>query len=738
MRRLARGRGRTLMAHLFVAWASIVAAHAGTVRVGVVVDAPEIAVGRRGRDLIVTSGEGDGERARPQVGVLRFAARARAGAPAPPSRYVVRIWTEKDRRKAELVEQGLRSALKVPLKVEKGSKGWTVVTAPLDSERKAEAIREQLHLAGMKDSSIVEIESEKQDAEPGWDLIAIDGDFDVAEVASGRARILPANGEPLEVDGTPYRGVIEVFVGGNGLLSVVDEVDLEAYVRGVLPEEMGPEVYPMPAALEAQAIAARTYVLRARQHPDAGFDACATAHCQVYGGASAEHPISDAAVLRTAGQILAFEGRPALTYFSSTCGGATEDVADVFTGQSEPYLRGVTCYPEQVGFRRLGGRKIVADWHLVSGEAADETLARLVVAGVVSWEEAQTAGFGRRATLKESSEWLRLALLAGGSRPRAGEAGATSLNVDTAITFLRSLVREFGWDEQRRLITSQDLAAAQRFRVLEGLTGEDLAQALIALKGGIVPLGFESGWATSRISRGNVLEVLALWLAGRGRFDVAPMRFLGGQDGGIRVLAGKEVTTVPLAGRPILLAGRRGAPPRVRDALDLKVGDKLWIQRDASGVASLVVLEDDPDGAAFDRMSAYSWWTRRIPAEQLARAAESKTGLKALADIRVTRVSPGGRIVGLDLIGAGGGPGETRSLAGFAVREVLGVPDLRAGLQVERDASGRLVAVVVTGRGWGHGVGLCQTGAHGMALAGATSPDILAHYYPGTTLSQAP
>jgi stage II sporulation protein D len=103
-----------------------------------------------------------------------------------------------------------------------------------------------------------------------------------------------------------------------------------------------------------------------------------------------------------------------------------------------------------------------------------------------------------------------------------------------------------------------------------------------------------------------------------------------------------------------------------------------------------------------------------------------------LVDVRVTKVSPAGRVVGLELVGESG---EATPVTGFAVRDLLGLPDLRADLAVERDPAGRLSAIVATGRGWGHGVGLCQIGAFGMALLGRSAEEILGHYYPGTTLA---
>jgi stage II sporulation protein D len=67
--------------------------------------------------------------------------------------------------------------------------------------------------------------------------------------------------------------------------------------------------------------------------------------------------------------------------------------------------------------------------------------------------------------------------------------------------------------------------------------------------------------------------------------------------------------------------------------------------------------------------------------------------------------------------------------------------DLRENLVVlepQRDAQGRLDAVVFAGKGWGHGVGLCQVGAYGMAVRGADYRQILSHYYSGASLTEIP
>jgi len=137
-----------------------------------------------------------------------------------------------------------------------------------------------------------------------------------------------------------YRGVIEIRPDATGL-TVVNRVDVETYLRGVVPSEM-PYTYPL-AALQAQAVAARGQaILKATRHQAEGFGLCATAHCQVYGGATSERPASDQAVSSTRGEVLVYEGQLADTLYSSNCGGHTANNEDYWAGAPPlPYLRGV-------------------------------------------------------------------------------------------------------------------------------------------------------------------------------------------------------------------------------------------------------------------------------------------------------------------------------------------------------------------------------------------------------------
>ena len=122
------------------------------------------------------------------------------------------------------------------------------------------------------------------------------------------------------------------------LAGKVHRIALESYVRGVVSAEV-PSSWPL-AALEAQAIASRTYALTAHAG-GTKFDVYADTRSQVYRGAAAETPQTDTAVAATAGQVVTYEGRPAVTYFFASSGGRTESVENGFPGaEPEPWLRG--------------------------------------------------------------------------------------------------------------------------------------------------------------------------------------------------------------------------------------------------------------------------------------------------------------------------------------------------------------------------------------------------------------
>lgn len=163
-----------------------------------------------------------------------------------------------------------------------------------------------------------------------------------AEVA-GRFRLRPEGEGPVVLEGRPYRGLLDVYrVPGHDLV-VVNQLDLEAYLLGVVPVEIGPRSGDEMAAVKAQAVAARTYAVRNLGRRDSlGFDVFGNVEDQVYGGREVERPDATRAVRATAGEVLTWRGRPVRAYYHSTGGGTTARVTDVWNLPDAPYLKRVS------------------------------------------------------------------------------------------------------------------------------------------------------------------------------------------------------------------------------------------------------------------------------------------------------------------------------------------------------------------------------------------------------------
>ena len=140
--------------------------------------------------------------------------------------------------------------------------------------------------------------------------------------------------------GYKYPGSFEYLRAKGGNLTVINYVDLEEYVKGVIPYEMDDD-WPL-AALEAQAVCARTYACRTSSH--SGFDVCSSTCCQVYygvgSGGAGPSELTDRAVENTAGEMLYYRGDLVQNaVYHASNGGATEDVANVW-GSTRGYLQG--------------------------------------------------------------------------------------------------------------------------------------------------------------------------------------------------------------------------------------------------------------------------------------------------------------------------------------------------------------------------------------------------------------
>jgi len=139
--------------------------------------------------------------------------------------------------------------------------------------------------------------------------------------------------------GFRYHGGFQYARRDGALMTILNMVNIEDYVKGVLPYEMS-NTWPMEA-LKAQALCARTYAMSMlNRHRSHGFDLCVTEHCQVYRGRGLANERTDRAVIETAGLFVTHNGAVTQTFYASSNGGASENVENVWT-EARPYLRGV-------------------------------------------------------------------------------------------------------------------------------------------------------------------------------------------------------------------------------------------------------------------------------------------------------------------------------------------------------------------------------------------------------------
>ena len=170
------------------------------------------------------------------------------------------------------------------------------------------------------------------------------GPSGVVRPRAASLRVIPDAPGGLTINGRQYRGEALILPRSGGLVSALNVVDLEAYLLGVVPREIGRLPASQIEAMKAQAVAARTYAIgNLGGRETLGFDFYATVMDQVYGGVADEDSIVSRAVRETAGEIVTYNGAPILAYYSSTCGGRTAAIEDSWTNrQPLPYLRSVS------------------------------------------------------------------------------------------------------------------------------------------------------------------------------------------------------------------------------------------------------------------------------------------------------------------------------------------------------------------------------------------------------------
>lgn len=183
-----------------------------------------------------------------------------------------------------------------------------------------------------------------------------------------------------------YAGKLQLQPNAYGTYTLVNEVPLETYLRGVVPYEIGANA--PEAAMQAQAIIARTYVLRnLRRFEIDQYQLCADTHCQVYYGLKGATEKTDKAISATRGMVLTYNNELVDALYSSTTGGVTAAFSSVWDGEDRPYLKPIVDAPQNF-------------WNLSEQSLASETNFRLFMNLNKGFNESEQQWFRWR---KESS-----------------------------------------------------------------------------------------------------------------------------------------------------------------------------------------------------------------------------------------------------------------------------------------------------------------------------------------------
>jgi peptidoglycan hydrolase-like amidase len=497
--------------------------------------------------------------------------------------------------------------------------------------------------------------------------VVVEGEGGVS-VRADRVRVVPLELEPVRVGGKSVRGELEIRAGLEAV-TVINVLSLEEYLRGVVPGEMGPRTFPLLDALKAQAVAARTYAIaHLGDHAQEGYDLCDSPSCQYYEGAGAEHPLTDRAIRETAGEIVVYQGRPIDAMYHSTCAGHTEDAAALFPQRAQPYLKGVVCRGERTlaaGDGAKGGPWLGPQDRLTS-------VADALAAAVGVPREPRT-----------------LAAKLSGTRPGAGAAG---------------LLKAFGLGGVAEML---DVTTVQG-------TDETTLELLRTFRLPLPPpprSGGRSGWELALVVR---LGQLA------GKVQAVSGRLVPGPQG-VRLVSDAGDNPRDLRGRETVLE-RRGEKWR-RNTLSFPSGSSatLWCAGETCPLLEVEPLDEADAG------SAWTWWVRELPLEEIAR----RLGVPGTREVRVTRRGVSGRALAVSVTGSNG----AKEFPGMAFRRALDLPDTL--FVTMRSGTPSQPAVRFLGRGWGHGVGLCQNGAYGLARGGASYQEILKTYYTGVEVARA-
>ena len=300
--------------------------------------------------------------------------------------FFVQVDQSRRRDEAEKIARNLRPRIDRPVSVSEGRADdlegvFQVRVGDFFTRGEALAYIKTLNTLGFPEAWIIREEVTERASKRPWVMVN-----DELVNLDGRTSLyfIPANPQSyLNYGGKNYRGIFILRGSRRGTI-LVNVLNLEDYLKSVVPGELSPYYFGEIEALKAQAIAARTYALKnIGQFGDLGFDLYATPQSQVYEGMSLEHPLSSRAVAETKGEVAVYDGMLINALYTSTCGGATENAEAVFGGNAVPYLQSTQCLMEsEWGWTLQTGQSLPT--YFVGGGNVSRKTAILAALGILA------------------------------------------------------------------------------------------------------------------------------------------------------------------------------------------------------------------------------------------------------------------------------------------------------------------------------------------------------------------
>jgi stage II sporulation protein D len=243
------------------------------------------------------------------------------------------------------------------------------------------------------------------------------------------------------------------------------------------------------------------------------------------------------------------------------------------------------------------------------------------------------------------------------------------------------------------------------------------------------------------IQRSDALSMLLNWIEfarpdilRKGTFVTAKPSDAGSvSNSTLRIKWGNRTQEFQLSENPYLFRLDLG---RITPVSSLRIlgNEKLSFHLNPSGTIDFLEIELSPNGASSDRYSPFANWDVTLDRSVVAEKLLSLTGnIGQLRDLKPARLGNSGRVVQIQIIGSR----SSVVVNGYKARNALGLKDIPLTFTREYNPDGSIASFTFHGRGWGHGVGLCQVGAFGMARAGHSYEEILKTYYQGVEIKKA-